>query len=340
VLIAAGTAVLAGLAAVGTALVVGANGDAAAPVLYGRPGTVTRIDPERNAVADVVTVGTDPEAVAVHGRRVWVYNYSDGTVASVDERTKHVQTTGVPARPVDVSAYAGPVLAADAGGAWFIGVNDSDRPVLVRITGTGRRTFYHLDRVPWGVAVGYGAVWIVAHGERDSQLLRIDPVTGEITQRTRFTGAAAIDSVAVGLGSVWVVGASGSTLYRIHPRTGELSGRVRVGGSARAPRPYLMRGLVWVGLTVLDPQTLGTVMELSCCPADAGEDTGGFGSVWWSDAPTGSVVRWGTDWEVEQTIRVLPVAPGFGGGCLTSIAAGAGGIWVTVASSFNDVCGP
>jgi hypothetical protein len=332
-------AVLAGLAAVVTAIVWGANGGSAEPVLYGEPGTVVRIDPARNAVADVVAVGTDPEAVAVHGRRVWVYNYSDGTVASVDQRTKHVQTTGVPARPVDVSAYAGPVLAADAGGAWFIGVNDSDRPVLVRITGTGRRTFYHLDGVPWGVAVGYGAVWIVAHGERDSQLLRIDPVTGEITHRTRFAGAAAIDSVAVGLGAVWVVGATSATLYRMDARTAELRGQVRIGGSARAPRPYLMRGYVWVGLTVLDPRTLGTVRNLSCCPARAGEDTGGFGSVWSADAPTGSVVRWGMDWEVAQTVRVVASAPLFGGGCLTSIASGAGGIWVTVASSFDDSCG-
>jgi serine/threonine-protein kinase len=337
-LIGAGAVVLAGLAAVVTAVVSGTDRGAAEPVLYGRPGTVVRIDPATNALVDVVAVGTEPEAVAVRGGRVWVYNYSDGTVATVDERAKRIQSTAVLASPLDVSAYAGPVLAADASGAWFIGLNQVDRPVLVRITGTGRRTLYHLDRVPRGVAVGYGAVWVVAHGDRDSQLLRIDPATGKITHRTRFA-AAAIDSVAVGLGSVWVVGASSSTLHRIDPRTGKLSGRVRVGGSARAPRPYLMRGLVWVGLTVLDPRTLGTVRELSCCPADAGEDTGGFGSVWSSDAPTGSVVRWGSDWEVEQTVRVVAVAPSFGGGCLTSIAAGAGGIWVTVASAFDDSCG-
>ena len=339
-LIAIGAAVLAGLAAVVTALVSGADDGATEPVLYGRPGTVIRIDPERNAVADVVPVGTDPEAVAARGRRVWVYDYSDDTISSVDERTKQVQSTEVLADPVDVSAYGGPVLAADTGGAWFIGVNDADRPVLVRITGTGRRrTFYPLDRVPWGVAVGYGAVWVVAHGERDSQLLRIDPVTGKITHRTRFAGASAIDSVAVGLGSVWVVGASSSTLYRMDARTGERRGHVRVAESVRAPRPYLMRGFVWVGLMVFDPKTLATVTELDCCPADAGEDTGGFGSVWTSDAPSGSVVRWGTDWEVEQTVRVVAAVPAFGGGCLTSIAAGAGGIWVTVASSFNNACG-
>ena len=126
-LVAAGAAVLAGLAAVVTALIAGSgsNGGPAGP-LYGEPNSVIRIDPERNAVADVVPLGRrgeDPEAVAVHGRRVWVYSYAAGdTVSSFDASTKHVQTVGVPVQPVDVSSYAGPVLAADAGGAWLIGL--------------------------------------------------------------------------------------------------------------------------------------------------------------------------------------------------------------------------
>jgi hypothetical protein len=62
--------------------------------------------------------------------------------------------------------------------------------------------------------------------------------------------------------------------------------------------------------------------------------------VWSSDAPSGNVVRWGLDWEVAQTVRVVASAPLFAGGCLTSIASGAGGIWVTVASAFDYACGP
>src|SRR5215208_191614 len=346
-LIAAAAAVLAAVAAAGVATIIsGSDGGAADPPLYGAPGSVVRIDPEHNAVVAVVPVGLDPQAVAVHGSRVWVFNQVDGAVASVDETTNRVvQTTPVHARPVDVSAYAGPVIAADAGGAWLIGSNDAGRPVLVRITGSGRRpTVYPLDRDPRGVAVGYGAVWVVAQGERDSQLLRIDPATGRITHRTRVGGR--IDSVAAGLGYVWAVGSSRGTLYRFDARTGRRRGHLLV-GTNRAPRPYLMRGFVWVGLTVFRPRTFDTVKWVDCCSADSGEAAGGFGSAWSTDSPTGTVVRWGSGWDVAATVRVVAVAPDFahrlgeppGGGCPTSIAAGADSIWVTVASSETYSCG-
>ena len=338
-LVAAGVLLLAGLAVVVTAMLARSEDRAADPTLYGRPDTVVRIDPETNAVAEVVEVGTDPEAVAVYGHRVWTYNYSDDTIANFDERTTNVETTVVPVRPVDVSGFAGPVLAADAGGAWFIGSNDADRPVLVRIPNKGRRPIYRpLDGKPYGVAAGAGAVWVVVHGERESQLLQIDPASLRIMHRTRFSGAAAIDSVAVGLGYVWVVGSSNKTLYRIDPRTGERRGEVRTDPGVRAPRPYLMRRFVWVGPTVFDPRTLDIVNDGLCCSDHAEENTGGFGSAWNIDPPTGTVVRWGSDWEVRETVRVVADPPLFGGGCLTSLAQSARGIWVTVASSNDYVC--
>ncbi len=232
-LFAAGAAVLAGLAAVVTALI--ANGGPAGP-LYGEPNSVIRIDPERNAVADVVPLGRreDPEAVAVHGRRVWVYSRAGDTVSSFDESTKQVQTVGVPVQPRrrELVHRAGTRRGRGRGLAHRVELV-TRHPGLVRITETGldagHTDFHRLDRVPYGVAVGHdGSVWVVthaSHGERDSQLLRIDPATARITHRTRFIGPAAIDSVAAGLGYVWVVGASSSTLYRVDARTGERRGR-------------------------------------------------------------------------------------------------------------------
>ncbi len=70
---------------------------------------------------------------------------------------------------------------------------------------------------------------------------------------------------------------------------------------------------------------------------------GAFGSVWGTDAPAGNVPRWGGGGNLgslKEAIRAVTAAPVQGGGCLTSIAAGAGGIWVTVASSFGGSCGP
>lgn len=345
-LFAVGAVLLAGLAAVLTAVFAGSNGHAPGP-LYGKPGSVLRIDPKRNAVADVIPLGPRgavPEAVAVHGRRVWVYSSDGDTVSSIDESTKDVQTfPGVPVRPVDLSQYAGPVIAADAGGAWLIGLNWAGHPALVRITGTGRTGWdYHpLDRVPWGVAVGYGAVWVVAHGERDSQLLRIDPATARITHRTRFTGRAAIDSVATGFGYVWVVGASSSRLYRIDARTGERRGGVRhvEAGSARAPRPLAMRRRVIVGLSIFWPRPLALWRLSYGTHPDEGEVVGAFKSGWALDAPRGKVFRYG--WGVvKATIRAVAAAPAQDGPCLSAIAASAESIWVTVAPSYNEACRP
>jgi hypothetical protein len=338
-LIAAGLILLAGLAVVVTAMLARTEGRGVDPPLYGRPGTAVRIDPETNTVVEVVEVGTDPEAVAVHGHRVWTYNYTDGRIASFDERTKHVETTVVPVRPFDVSGFAGPVLAADAGGAWFIGSNEANRPVLVRIRGRGRRPiFTRLDGKPYGVAAGEGAVWVVVHREPDSELLRIDPTSRRITHHTRFPGAAAIDSVAVGLGYVWVVGSASKTLSRIDARTGEGRREVPTNPGVAGQRPYLMRRFVWVGPTVFDPRDLHIVNDGLCCSDHAEEQTGGFGSAWSSDPPTGTVVRWGSDWDPRATVRVVADPPLFGGGCVTSLAHSARGIWVSVASANNYVC--
>ena len=59
------------------------------------------------------------------------------------------------------------------------------------------------------------------------------------------------------------------------------------------------------------------------------------------DNASGTVVRWGDDWEVERSIRVVAVPPSAGGPCLSSIAAGAGALWVTITSSLiNEAEGP
>jgi len=47
--------------------------------------TLTRIDSETNrALASPVEVGSNPFAIAVNGRRVWVTSPPDGTVQRVD----------------------------------------------------------------------------------------------------------------------------------------------------------------------------------------------------------------------------------------------------------------
>jgi DNA-binding beta-propeller fold protein YncE len=336
ILIAAAAALLAIAALVSaTRFSRGTASDPSAPVV--RKNTVVHIDPATNAIADVTDVGFSPAALAVAGPNVWVYN-QDQTMAELNARTAEVRrTVQVSAKPVDLGLLTGPVLDADAEGAWLIGVDDARQPLLERVlaSGEGTRTF-RLEEEPRSVAVGEGAVWVLVHGTREHEVLRIDPATGETTARARFPASPGIDSLDAGLGAVWAVSSSSAELYRIDPHSAETTGRVDLG--QRAGRPYVRFGAVWVGISdfggrtvLISPKWLSADHSLGCCPLGDGYDTAaGFGSVWSYDRPMGTVVRF--DSESKQVASSIPVtAPRWDGSCLTSIATGSDGVWVTVA---------
>jgi hypothetical protein len=238
------------------------------------------------------------------------------------------------------------VLAADATGAWFVGA--SEKPLLTHLfAGARAKREYPLDVAPSGVAVGYDAVWVVGRGAHAYQLLRIDPATGRVTARATFPASSSIDSVAVGFGYVWVVGSADATLYRIAPRTAKPSGHVVV-GNPPATRPQLTNhgdDFVNVAYTTrwgsgasVDPSSLSFFDNACSCQPDWGENTSAFGSWWFDDWPTGSVYR---QWALHGPTRHIAVTenlPVGRGPCLTSIAIGAGSVWVTVAPSTNYTC--
>jgi serine/threonine-protein kinase len=331
------------LAALAVALVTRENGAKTVPIV--RENSLVRIDPATNAISAVTDVGQSPMVSAVGGNSVWVYNHSDRTVSEIDAETNEVrQTTGVEAIPVDLGLNTGPVLAADDDGAWLVGDDARGRALLTRIFSGARGAHdYLLDREPRAVAVGKGAVWVLGAGARDYQVLRVDPATGEVTARTRFPASSRVTSLDVGLGAVWVLSSSSATLYRINPRSAAVTRRTDLG--QRAGRPEVQFGAVWVSVSdaggtsrLVDPRTLSVVDVLSCCPPANQDDVDMFGSIWTSDWPTGTVLRWdGMSHQVVDTIAVTD-PPLYDGLCLTSIAAGADAVWVTLAPSFNHAC--
>jgi Protein kinase domain len=324
--------------------------DEAKTVPIVRENSLVRIDPATNAISAVTDVGRSPMAAAVGGGSVWVYNHLDRTVSEIDAATNEVrQTTRLSARPVDLGRLTGPVLAADEDGAWIVGVDDKGRSLLTRVLSGGRGArAYPLDREPRAVAVGEGAVWVLGAGKRESQVLRVDPATGEVTARTRFPASSRISSLEVGLGRVWVVSSSTAVLYRIHPLSAAVTGRIDLG--QRAGRPSVEFGIVYVGVSdpgrhslVVDPRTLGIVKEQPCCPLRDGYDIDyGHGSEWMTDWPTGAVHRfafsnrWG--YSLDEVIAVASPPGFYGGVCLTSLVAGAGAVWVTLAPSGGPTC--
>jgi hypothetical protein len=241
------------------------------------------------------------------------------------------------------------VLAADSAGAWLVGDDQRGRSYLTRVfSGPRGKREYRLRDEPRAVAVAFGAVWVVVHSAHDNQLLRINSATGKLTKRTRFPNSSPIDGLAAGLGSVWVVASSTGTLYRINPRSARVTGRNDLVG--RASRPEVVLGGIWVPVSdsgghtvIVDPATLGIVASLDGGPPGRPYDTGAYGSIWDYDTPTGTVVRWdGQSHQPASNIRVT-APPYYGGLCLTSLAAGAGAVWVTVSAnngnySLNNGC--
>jgi hypothetical protein len=332
-------------AAIAGVLVTGGHSKAAAPLFAG-VDTLARIDPATNAVSDVIDVGRTPEAIAAGGRSIWVYNRGEATVSQIDVDTREVRhTTALSSDATDVSVYAGPMLAADEDGVWFVGAALAGRRrfVLTRILAGGGKHDYRLDQEPRGVAAGFGAVWVVVRGKQGSQLMRIDPSAGRVTRRMHFPLSYPIDSIGVGHGAVWVISSSAGTLYRINPRSVRRSGKVDVG--KRAGRPAVVEGIGVASAsgggqtTFVNPRDL-TIdgLDSNCCPPDQGELATLRGWLWSYDSPTGSVYRQHGAGEAPRAIRVVRSNPVAGGPCLTSIAVSRGAVWVTAALPTGFSC--
>jgi DNA-binding beta-propeller fold protein YncE len=342
-------AIFVGLGAVLSMVFIGRSGETAAPAVLVRANTLVRIDPATNTLSSVVNVGQRPVATAVGGRSVWVYSREAGTVSEIDPRTNRVVHTTWPAQPLDIGSIAGPVLAADAAGAWIVGLSGG-KSVLTRIYRGGRGTReYSLDRGsaevavgPVAVAVGEDAVWVLRRATRQMDLLRVDPASGDVTARTHFSRTSLVDGLAVGAGAVWALDSTRAILYRIDAHSAAVTRRRDLGD--RATRPVVGLGSVWVYvtdfggeslLTRIDPRTLDT--DGDYVSPEWGHFALGYDSTWWYDVPTGTVARF-NGFLVAATIRVAG-APLAGGRCMTSIATGAGGVWVTVAARpFTGAC--
>ena len=328
--------------------------------LFGEPNTLVRIDPRANEVRAVVRIGASPQAVAAYGQSLWVYSHAKGSVSEVDARTNTVlRTTVLSATPNNLTWRDGPVLAADEAGAWVVGVGARGEYRLTRIASRHGRTVadapgkieYALQYEPVAVVVGAGAVWVLGRGPRDV-VLRIDPRTGETTATTSLPTSFSSTGLGVGTGAVWVVASNGtsSTLYRIDAHSGARTGARRLPPGGAPPRIAFgtrRRKWVWVAVPrlggtmyLVNPRTLGVDFTFDALSPDESRVASGFGSDWSLDSPAGAVVRF-TKWGEPDggmpvaEIPITRVGPKYYGSSRpTSIAAGAGGIWVTVAAGY------
>ena len=334
-------AALLALAALLAIVVAQRGGNSAASGLVVGPDTLVRIDPRKNEVTRVIDVGEDPGAVAVGGSSAWVYSRAGSSVSEIDTATNRVrQTIKISAVPLDLGPLTGPVLAADAGGAWFVGFDfASGRSLLTRLLSGGQgKRMYTFAGDAQAVVVADGSAWVLVHGDGGNTALRLDLETGAVRGRVRLPSdspQSRVDGLAVGGGFVWATESESATLHRIDVSSAATYSR-DLGAFMTAP----VFGFGWIWLCVsnpdrsmlrVDPRTLRSSLSRNALPAEDGRFAVGYGSLWRHDFPSGTVMRFdGRTGDPAGIIRVLPAAAAGSNVTVTSIVAGAGDVWATV----------
>ena len=195
---------------------------------------------------------------------------------------------------------------------------------------------------PWGVAAGYGGVW-VSEGRSVS---RLDPQTNEVAATIPLPGSIAgqptvpgdshtLNWAAVGAGSVWVaVAGKDLSVVRIDPKTNKVLATIPVGAAPERPTPIVVgEGGVWVTnfaestVSRIDPRTDRVVATIKTSRDPL------FGS------PSGVATTPGAVWVMNhasaELLRIDPrtnrVVAKVSAGASGRVDSGEGSVWVASA---------
>jgi streptogramin lyase len=253
---------------------------------------------------------------------------------------------GVPVEPrvtatIPVGAF--PENIAVGEGAVWVTVDDSggsDAWLLERIDPATGEVTGRVELPDAGdVAVGEGAVWVATWSSGRPALLRIDPVTMDVSAVIPLHGQSP-DQVVVGFGEVWVTVHGSSRdetdLVEVDPGAGEVVRRIAVPGDARDLA--VTDDVVWVVSLTYAGQVVDGA-DVYRVPANGEEApmpviegatplsgiytptvvTAGFDAVWTNAGDTQEVGRVDPD---TGAVMVTPIDRGF-----LPFGAGEGGIW-------------
>jgi len=327
-----------------------------------RGNTLVRIDPANNRVSAVIDVGDKPAAVAVAGGTAWVYNLADGTVSQIDTSTNRVRrTTSISTFPYTAAFHVGPLLAANSAGAWLVGIRTDGKGVVTWVRPDGRTREFAFAYSALGIAATETAVWVLGSFHSQGRcpglwkpplpksvsdtILRLSPSTGRVVARVPLPNACGtITGIAADDLSAWAFEVGFSELVRIDARTSRVTGTADLGAGGWTQgggTPASGGGAVWVHaaddggrLVRIDRRTLRPTGTIPSVPGRFGSVRYGHHSVWWNDAREGVVLRFDPDsGKIMSSIRV---APGSGRDRFhsSSIATGAGAVWVTVTPEY------
>ena len=244
--------------------------------------TVSRIEPDRDAVTVTVDVAASPVAVAAVNDAVWVASFVDGTVTRIDPFTDEVvATVTVGETPAGVAATAEAVWVVNQGDETVSRIDPATDEVVATV---------EVGATPQGVAATSDAVWVT--NRDDDSVSRIDPATDEVVA-TVEVGATPY-AVAVAGDDVWVASFDDGSVTRVDAATNEVVATVDVGG--------LLIGVaatgdaVWVTnqaddtASLVDPATDQVTATVDVGNLPFGVDIAGS-SAWVADSGSGTVTR-------------------------------------------------
>jgi YVTN family beta-propeller protein len=276
--------------------------------------TVGRIDPGGARIAEQISVGDGPKALAVGAGSVWAANGADGTVTRIDPEGGQIVT--IPVRD-DTSG-----IAFGEGALW---VTDRQDQTLSQISPQTNRV---VDSIPVGggpaaVAVADGAVWVAS--EVDRSVKKLDIASGEVSPDGVDLGANPT-AIAADRDTIWVASEEGSTVFRIDPRAGVVTDTVTVGGGPVGLA--VGEGAVWVAnrqdatVSRIDPATNAVTDTIAVGKGPTAVAVG-EGAVWVANGDEGTVSRIDPATRRPTATVALKNSP-------TALAVADGSIWTAV----------
>lgn len=191
-------------------------------VVNSEEATVSRIDPDTNAVVASVPVGVSPFAVAVTDDAVWVGNSEGGDVSRIDPERNDVVAT------VPLRSFPGGI-AADEDEVWVAGFDDGSVTVIDPDTNLVDQVI-EVGSPLNGIALTADAAWVASPSA--GTVTRIDRATREVVTTIELGIDVQPNVVSATDDAVWVTGFANDTVTRIDPATDEVVATVEVGNQA------------------------------------------------------------------------------------------------------------
>jgi DNA-binding beta-propeller fold protein YncE len=288
-------------------------------------GAIVQIDPASNQVAASAPVEGHPGEPAVTPGGIWVADFRDGVLWRYEPGSGRVERMTSTGEPRDLAALGRKVYVG-ADGRFLNGiVSRYDAVSGVREDG--------IELLACAMASGEGVVWaagcpsVQRLSTRDGRLRTLVDVFLPFQQPERVeTARAQLRELAVGAGSVWILGdALDQRMWQLDGRTGAQRAVVDLGFPPTSLA--VAAGRVWITDGVGDrvvPIDIGRGVALPAVPVGRGPSgiAAGAGGIWVANTLDGTVSR--LDPGSGRVVATIDTD-----GAPRGIAVGRGAVWVT-----------